>query len=36
MADVPAGQVEQVEKVMAERHPESRFRGEESHIPTFP
>nr|WP_314630331.1 DUF1269 domain-containing protein [uncultured Noviherbaspirillum sp.] len=36
LVDVPAGQVEHVEKVMAERHPESRFRGEESHIPTFP
>jgi len=36
LADVPSGQVEQVEAVMAERHPEMRFKGEESHIPTFP
>lgn len=36
IADVPAGQVEKVEAKMAERHPEMRFRGEESHIPTFP
>lgn len=36
MADVPSGQVERVEAMMAERHPEMRFKGEESHIPTFP
>ena len=36
LADVPSGQVEKVEKTMAERHPEMRFRGEEAHIPTFP
>lgn len=36
LADVRAGQVEQVETMMAERHPEMRFKGEESHIPTFP
>lgn len=36
MADVPAGQVEKVEAMLADRHPEFRFRGEESHIPTFP
>ena len=36
MADVPAGSVDKVEAVMAERHPEMRFKGEESHIPTFP
>ena len=36
IADVPSGQVDQVETMLAERHPEMRFRGEESHIPTFP
>ncbi len=36
IADVPSGQVYQVETMLAERHPEMRFRGEESHIPTFP
>ena len=36
MADVPAGQVERVEATMTERHPEMKFKGEESHIPTFP
>ncbi len=36
IADVPAGQVGKVETMLAERHPEMRFRGEESHIPTFP
>jgi hypothetical protein len=36
MADVPSGRVEEIEGRIAERHPETRFRGEESHIPTFP
>ena len=36
LVDVPSGAVEKVEAVMAERHPEMQFRGEESHIPTFP
>jgi hypothetical protein len=36
IADVPSGSIERVEAVMAERHPEMRFKGEESHIPTFP
>ncbi|SMP62436.1 DUF1269 domain-containing protein [Noviherbaspirillum suwonense] len=36
IADVPAGSIEKVETIMAERHPEMRFKGEESHIPTFP
>jgi hypothetical protein len=36
MADVPSGQVERVEAMMSERHPEMKFKGEESHIPTFP
>jgi hypothetical protein len=36
MVDVPSGSVDKVEAAMAERHPEMRFKGEESHIPTFP
>jgi len=36
MVDVPSGSVDKVEALMAERHPEMRFRGEEAHIPTFP
>jgi hypothetical protein len=36
IAYVPSSQVDQVETMLAERHPEMRFRGEESHIPTFP
>lgn len=36
IADVPSGQVQQVETMFAERHPEMHFRGEEAHIPTFP
>lgn len=36
IADVPAGRVEDIESMMAERHPETRFGGEESHIPAFP
>ncbi len=36
MVDVPAGRVDEIESLLAQRHPEMRFRGEESHIPTFP
>jgi hypothetical protein len=36
IADVPARRIEQVEKVLAERHPEINFRGEEPTIPAFP
>jgi hypothetical protein len=36
IADVPSGMVEKLEITMNERHPEMRFKGEESHIPTFP
>lgn len=36
IVDVPARRVEQVEKVLAERHPETAFRGEEPNIPAFP
>ena len=36
IADVPSSQVDLVETMLAERHPEMRVRGEESHIPTFP
>lgn len=36
IADVPARQVDQIEKVLAARHPEMQFRGEEPNIPAFP
>jgi hypothetical protein len=36
IADVPARRVEQIEKMLAERHPEMQFSGEEPHIPVFP
>jgi hypothetical protein len=36
MVDVPSGRVDELESLLAQRHPETRFRGEESHIPTFP
>jgi hypothetical protein len=36
IADVPARRVEQIEALLAERHPEMRFSGEEPHIPIFP
>jgi len=36
MVDVPAGMIDQVEGMLANRHPEMHFSGEESHIPTFP
>lgn len=36
MVDVPSGRVEELEMLLAQRHPEVRFGGEESHIPTFP
>jgi hypothetical protein len=36
IADVPARRVEQIEKMMRERHPEMQFNGEEPNIPVFP
>lgn len=36
IADVPARRIDQVEKVLAQRHPEINFRGEEPTIPAFP
>ena len=36
IADVPARRVEDIERVLAERHPEMRFSGEEPNIPIFP
>lgn len=36
IADVPARRVEEIERVLAERHPEMRFSGEEPNIPIFP
>jgi hypothetical protein len=36
IAHVPARRIEEIEKMLAERHPEIRFSGEEPHIPVFP
>jgi hypothetical protein len=36
IADIPARRVEEIEAVLAERHPETRFSGEEPNIPAFP
>ncbi|WP_019141862.1 hypothetical protein [Noviherbaspirillum massiliense] len=36
IVDVPARKVEQIEKVMADRHPEMKFNGEEPNVPVFP
>jgi hypothetical protein len=36
IADVPARRVEQIEALLAERHPEMRFSGKEPNIPIFP
>ncbi len=34
--DVPSSRVKEIENLMAERHPEIRFGGEDAHIPVFP
>lgn len=36
LADVPSQRVDEIEKMMEQRHAEVRFGGEESHIPVFP
>lgn len=36
LADVPSLRVEEIEGLVLSHHPEGRFGGEESHIPTFP
>lgn len=36
IADIPARRIEQIEKMLAERHPEMRFSGEDPRIPAFP
>lgn len=36
IADIPARRIEQIEKMLAERHPEIRFSGEDPRIPAFP
>lgn len=36
IADVPARRVEEIERMLADRHPEMRFSGEEPNIPIFP
>jgi hypothetical protein len=36
MVDVPSGRLDELEVLLAQRHPEMHFRGEEAHIPTFP
>lgn len=36
IADVPARRIEQIERVLAERHPETKFGGEDPNVPAFP
>lgn len=36
IVDIPARRVEEIEKVLAERHPEMRFSGEDPRVPVFP
>jgi hypothetical protein len=36
IADVPFGRVEEIEDLIARRHPASRFGGVEPHTPAFP
>lgn len=36
IADIPARRVKEIEKVLAERHPEMRFSGEDPRVPVFP
>lgn len=36
IADIPARRVGEIEKMLATRHPEMKFNGEEPHIPVFP
>ncbi len=36
IADIPARRVSQIENMLAERHPEMRFGGEEPNVPVFP
>jgi hypothetical protein len=36
IVDVPARRVEEIEKMLANRHPEMKFGGEEPHMPVFP
>ncbi len=36
IADVPARRVTQLEKLLAERHPEMQFSGEDPRVPVFP
>jgi hypothetical protein len=36
IAHIPSRRVAEIEKMLAERHPEIRFSGEEPHIPVFP
>ena len=36
IADVPARRVDEIENMLATRHPEMKFGGEAPHIPVFP
>lgn len=36
IADVPHQRIKAIEKLLAERHPELNFRGEDPHVPAFP
>lgn len=36
IADIPSGRITEIEAMLAERHPEIRFSGEDPRIPAFP
>lgn len=36
IANIPSRRVAEIEKMLATRHPEVRFNGEEPHVPVFP
>lgn len=36
IADIPARRVDEIERLLAQRHPEMHFSGEDPHVPVFP
>lgn len=36
IADIPARRVEEIERLLEQRHPEMHFSGEDPHVPVFP
>lgn len=36
IADIPARRINEIERVLEERHPEMRFSGEDPRVPVFP